>query len=65
MPADGQRTILQDPHSGFIAYVPPGSVRKGREIVTTGARVVPAKALVLGYDFRHPEVNEALRSALG
>ena len=35
------------------------------EIVTTGARVMPAKALVLGYDFRHPELDEALRSALG
>jgi uncharacterized protein len=34
------------------------------EIVTTGARVMPAKALVLGYGFRHPELNEALRSAL-
>jgi uncharacterized protein (TIGR01777 family) len=35
------------------------------EIVTTGARVMPAKPLVLGYDFRHPELGEALRSALG
>jgi uncharacterized protein len=35
------------------------------EIVTTGARVMPAKALVLGYDFRHPELVGALRSALG
>jgi uncharacterized protein (TIGR01777 family) len=34
------------------------------EIVTTGARVVPAKPLVLGYSFRHPELDEALRSAL-
>jgi uncharacterized protein len=34
-------------------------------IVTTGARVLPAKALVLGYGFRHAEVQEALRSALG
>jgi uncharacterized protein (TIGR01777 family) len=34
------------------------------EIVTTGARVMPAKALVLGYRFRHPELDEALRSAL-
>jgi len=33
-------------------------------IVTTGARVVPAKPLVLGYEFRHPQVHEALRSAL-
>jgi uncharacterized protein (TIGR01777 family) len=35
------------------------------EIVTTGARVMPAKPLVLGYRFRHPELDEALRSALG
>lgn len=35
------------------------------EIVTTGARVVPAKPLVLGYEFQHPELEEALRSALG
>ena len=35
------------------------------EIVTTGARVMPAKPLVLGYEFRHPELGEALRSALG
>ena len=34
------------------------------EIVTTGARVMPAKALVLGYEFRHPELAEALGSAL-
>ncbi len=34
------------------------------EIVTTGARVVPAKALVLGYEFAHPQLEEALRSAL-
>lgn len=35
------------------------------EIVTTGARVMPAKALVLGYGFRYPELAEALRAALG
>ena len=35
------------------------------EIVTSGARVMPAKPLVLGYRFRHPELDEALRSALG
>jgi hypothetical protein len=34
------------------------------DIVTTGARVVPARALVLGYEFRHPRLEEALRSAL-
>jgi uncharacterized protein len=34
------------------------------EIVTTGARAVPAKALVLGYQFSHPGLLEALGSAL-
>jgi uncharacterized protein len=35
------------------------------EIVTEGARVVPAKPLVLGYEFLHPQLDEALSSALG
>ena len=34
------------------------------QIVTSGARVVPAKPLMLGYAFRHPDLDEALRSAL-
>lgn len=34
------------------------------EIVTTGARAVPAKPLVLGYEFHHPQLAEALQSAL-
>jgi uncharacterized protein len=34
------------------------------EIVTTGARVMPAKALVLGYQFAHPQLEPALRAAL-
>jgi uncharacterized protein len=34
------------------------------EIVTSGARVLPAKPLVLGYKFSHPQLEEALRSAL-
>jgi hypothetical protein len=33
-------------------------------LITEGARVVPAKALVLGYEFAHPELGEALSSAL-
>jgi cytochrome c553 len=28
--------VLRDPRSGFIAYVPPGSVKKGESLVTTG-----------------------------
>jgi uncharacterized protein (TIGR01777 family) len=34
------------------------------QIVTTGARVLPARALVLGYEFRHSELDSALQAAL-
>jgi len=34
------------------------------QIVTTGARVLPAKPLMLGYRFRHPQLEEALSAAL-
>lgn len=35
------------------------------EMVTQGQRAVPARALELGYLFGHPDLDEALRSALG
>jgi NAD dependent epimerase/dehydratase family enzyme len=35
------------------------------EIVTTGQRAVPAKLRQLGYEFRHPEIELALRDVLG
>jgi uncharacterized protein (TIGR01777 family) len=34
------------------------------EMVTQGQRAVPARPLALGYRFRHPELDEALRAAL-
>jgi uncharacterized protein (TIGR01777 family) len=34
------------------------------EIVTDGQRAVPRRALELGYDFRHPDLDEALATAL-
>jgi NAD dependent epimerase/dehydratase family enzyme len=34
------------------------------EIVTTGQRAVPARALELGYEFRHTDLDAALRAAL-
>ena len=40
---------------------------RGGELADTvagGARVMPKRALELGYEFRHPELDEALRSAL-
>jgi cytochrome c553 len=36
LPQDIARAESRDPHSGFIAYVPKGSLAKGKELVTTG-----------------------------
>lgn len=36
LPMDPSRTLSQDPHSGFVAYVPIGSVDKGETLVLTG-----------------------------
>jgi cytochrome c553 len=36
MPQDAARVESRDPHSGFIAYVPAGSIKKGEALATTG-----------------------------
>ena len=36
VPDDPMRTTIRDPHSGFTAYVPPGSIAKGKALVETG-----------------------------
>lgn len=36
LPEDAHLAMSRDPHSGFVAYVPPGSVAKGKELVDTG-----------------------------
>lgn len=36
-PEDPDRTALRDPASGFVAYVPVGSIERGQELVATGA----------------------------
>jgi len=36
MPEDLQRTELRDGRSGFVAYVPVGSIEKGRALASTG-----------------------------
>jgi cytochrome c553 len=36
-PEDTERTeVLRDPRSGFIAYAPRGSIKRGQALVTTG-----------------------------
>jgi cytochrome c553 len=37
MPEDLERTELRDATSGFVAYVPPGSLAKGEALVARGA----------------------------
>lgn len=55
-------------HRPAIAPVPALAIRalygEMAQIVTTGVRMVPRRATELGYVFAHPELDEALRSAL-
>jgi uncharacterized protein len=56
-------------HRPAFAPVPGFAVRllygEMATIVTTGQRAVPRRAQALGFGFGHPELPEALRSALG
>lgn len=36
IPTDSERAELRDPHSPFIAYVPPGSLEKGKALAESG-----------------------------
>jgi cytochrome c553 len=36
LPQDQERATRRDPHSGFTAYVPPGSIAKGEALVRNG-----------------------------
>ena len=53
MPKDLERTELRDAASGFVAYVPAGSIRKGQALVTTGGagKTTPC-AICHGADLR-------------
>ncbi len=52
-PVSAEHTeYLRNPRSGFIAYVPPGSLKKGEELVTTGAGKVTACTVCHGPDLR-------------
>jgi cytochrome c553 len=43
-----QAETLRNPRSGFIAYVPPGSIEKGRDLVTTGGMRIVGNEIVQG-----------------
>jgi cytochrome c553 len=45
---DRQRAGMSDPHSGFIAYVPPGSVARGRALAERGVGGQPPCAACHG-----------------
>jgi cytochrome c553 len=53
VPQDPEATEeLRDPRSGFIAYVPPGSLKKGEALVTKGAHNSAPCAACHGADLR-------------
>jgi cytochrome c553 len=53
VPVDTEGTeILRNPHSGFIAYVPKGSVKKGEALVNSGAGRTTQCSVCHGADLR-------------
>jgi cytochrome c553 len=36
LPSDNDGAEYRDPHTGFVAYVPPGSIKRGEALATTG-----------------------------
>ncbi len=66
---DFSKALGQALHRPSLLPVPGAALRllygEMAEIVTHGARVLPAKALVLGYQFRYPQLDAALRATLG
>lgn len=41
VPEDAERTELRDSHLGFVAYVPEGSIARGKKLVQTGGGAAP------------------------
>ena len=49
VPADEERAErLRDPRSGFVAYVPPGSLARGKQLVRLGGAEIVANQIVQG-----------------
>lgn len=51
-PVNREQTELRDDASGFIAYVPPGSIKKGEALVTTGGGKTTQCAICHGPELR-------------
>jgi uncharacterized protein (TIGR01777 family) len=66
--AELSRVLARALHRPSLLPVPGIALRllygEMAQIITTGARALPAKPLMLGYRFRHPQLGEALDSAL-
>ncbi|HLI31187.1 MAG TPA: TIGR01777 family oxidoreductase [Solirubrobacteraceae bacterium] len=62
------RALARALHRPALLPIPPPALRllygEMATLLTTGARVVPARALVAGFEFRHPELPGALAAAL-
>jgi|SRR5579884_4038104 len=53
VPENGRETdILRNPRSGFVAYVPPGSIKKGEALVSNGGGKTTACAVCHGADLQ-------------
>ncbi len=49
VPADEERTeTLRDPRTGFVAYVPPGSLARGKQLVRLGGAEIVGGQIVQG-----------------
>ena len=52
VPEDQARARMRDPNSGFISYVPPGSIARGKTIVETGGGKTTQCTLCHGQDLK-------------
>jgi cytochrome c553 len=52
LPEDPARASSRDPHSGFVAYVPQGSIAKGKALVAGGNGKTVACSICHGDNFQ-------------
>jgi uncharacterized protein (TIGR01777 family) len=66
--AEFSRALARTLHRPAMVALPALALRllygEMADVVTTGVRALPAKALMLGFEFRHEHVREALEAAL-